>query len=158
MWCTEISLQGMAVVCRACVSYWCRNILVGADLSVVKLSDVGLSRTLAGSDYYRKSSAMKARDFDSLACVLLSVQVPIKWMAPEAILERLYTTSSDVWSFGVLCWETFALGESPYPGLGVNELIMSIVQGHRMARPAACPADVYVCLFVFSCLVIERQV
>ena len=66
------------------IAYHCRNVLVGSvGLGVVKLSDVGLSRALAASDYYRKTSAMR---------------VPIKWMAPESIHTRLYTARSDVWS------------------------------------------------------------
>ena len=106
-----------------------RNVLVGNDgLSTVKLSDVGLSRTLAGSDYYRKVSNTK---------------VPIKWMAPESVLERLYTSASDVWSFGVLCWEVYALGEAPYSQMRYHEIIIILDKGYRMPRPVLCPAEVY---------------
>ena len=68
-----------------------RNVLVGINgLGSVKLNDFGLSRTLTTSNYYKKTSNDK---------------IPVKWMAPESVFERVYSTKSDVWSFGVLCWE-----------------------------------------------------
>ena len=65
-------------------------------------------------------------------------------MAPESMLERHYSEASDVWSFGVLCWEVFALGLPPYPGISVDFVTSAIIKEIRMPRPDACPADVFV--------------
>lgn len=65
-------------------------------------------------------------------------------MAPESISERLYTTASDVWSFGIVCWEVFSLGDAPYAGMTAEQVVISLSKGYRMQRPALCPLDVFV--------------
>ncbi|XP_001381003.2 fibroblast growth factor receptor 4 [Monodelphis domestica] len=104
-----------------------RNVLVTED-NVMKIADFGLARGVHDIDYYKKTS---------------NGRLPVKWMAPEALFDRVYTHQSDVWSFGILLWEIFTLGGSPYPGIPVEELFSLLREGHRMDRPSHCPPELY---------------
>lgn len=64
--------------------------------------------------------------------------VPVKWMAPESLADHVYTSKSDVWSFGILLWELVTLGASPYPGVDVHNLYSLLKAGYRMERPTNC--------------------
>ena len=64
-------------------------------------------------------------------------------MAPESVLDRKYSLKSDVWSFGVLLWEIFSIGNQPYSGMSAESTISAVARGHRMERPEMCPDDMY---------------
>jgi serine/threonine protein kinase len=59
-------------------------------------------------------------------------------MAPEAIKEAKYTIKSDVWAFGVLCYEVSSLGMTPYGALSGHELMAEIERGMRLPQPPNC--------------------
>ncbi|KAG9473241.1 hypothetical protein GDO78_020410 [Eleutherodactylus coqui] len=105
-----------------------RNILL-ADNNVVKICDFGLARDVyKDPDYVRKGDA----------------RLPLKWMAPETIFDRVYTTQSDVWSFGILLWEIFSLGGSPYPGVQIDEdFCRRLKDGTRMRAPDYATVEIY---------------
>ncbi|KAM3612001.1 uncharacterized protein V6R79_000788 [Siganus canaliculatus] len=105
-----------------------RNVLI-CEGKLVKICDFGLARDIMhDSNYISKGSTF----------------LPLKWMAPESIFHNLYTTLSDVWSFGILLWEIFTLGGTPYPDLPMNELFYSALKrGYRMAKPAHASDEVY---------------
>ncbi|XP_065821550.1 tyrosine-protein kinase Fer isoform X2 [Labrus bergylta] len=103
-----------------------RNCLVGEG-SVLKISDFGMSRQEDDGIY--SSSGLK--------------QIPIKWTAPEALNYGRYSSESDVWSYGILLWETFSLGVCPYPGMTNQQAREQVEKGYRMACPQRCPDDVY---------------
>ncbi|KAK6012587.1 protein tyrosine kinase [Ostertagia ostertagi] len=46
-----------------------------------------------------------------------TMQIAVKWQAPEVLNDRKYTLKSDVWSFGILMWEVYTDAAEPYPGM-----------------------------------------
>uniref|UniRef100_A0A672J0R8 receptor protein-tyrosine kinase n=1 Tax=Salarias fasciatus TaxID=181472 RepID=A0A672J0R8_SALFA len=105
-----------------------RNILL-SDNNVVKICDFGLARDIyKDPDYVRKGDA----------------RLPLKWMSPESIFDKVFTTQSDVWSFGILLWEIFSLGASPYPGLHIDEEFCHRLKGGtRMRAPEYSTPEIY---------------
>uniref|UniRef100_A0A673A886 Tyrosine-protein kinase receptor n=1 Tax=Sphaeramia orbicularis TaxID=375764 RepID=A0A673A886_9TELE len=104
-----------------------RNCLVGEGL-VVKIGDFGMSRDIYSTDYYRVGGR---------------TMLPIRWMPPESIMYRKFTTESDIWSFGVVLWEIFTYGKQPWYQLSNSEAIECITQGRELERPRTCPKEVY---------------
>ncbi|CAL8255198.1 unnamed protein product [Merluccius merluccius] len=105
-----------------------RNVLLSQG-KIVKICDFGLARDIMhDNNYVSKGSTF----------------LPVKWMAPESIFDNLYTTLSDVWSYGILLWEIFSLGGTPYPGMVVDSSFYNkIKSGYRMAKPEHAPSDMY---------------
>ncbi|XP_056434801.1 tyrosine-protein kinase Fer isoform X1 [Gadus chalcogrammus] len=104
-----------------------RSFSGGSGRDILKISDFGMSRQEDDGVY--SSSGLK--------------QIPIKWTAPEALNYGRYSSESDVWSFGVLLWETFSLGVCPYPGMTNQQAREQVEKGYRMSRPERCPDDVF---------------
>ncbi|XP_065841343.1 fibroblast growth factor receptor 1-A-like [Oscarella lobularis] len=64
--------------------------------------------------------------------------VPMKLTAPESLPYRVFTESSDVWSFGS-AWEIATLESAPYPGVPVEKLYDILTKGdYRMRKPRTC--------------------
>ncbi|XP_076296807.1 protein tyrosine kinase 2 Fak isoform X3 [Lasioglossum baleicum] len=103
-----------------------RNVLVSTH-NCVKLADFGLSRWVEDQSYYTASRC----------------KLPIKWMAPESINFRRFTTSSDVWMFGVCMWEILMLGVKPFQGVKNHDVIHKLENGERLALPNHCPPRLY---------------
>ncbi|XP_036364285.1 vascular endothelial growth factor receptor 1 isoform X5 [Octopus sinensis] len=105
-----------------------RNILLAAN-EVVKICDFGLAKNCYKSAEYHKKG---------------DTPVPIKWMAIESLTHRIYTTKSDVWSYGVFIWELFCLGGNPYPSVKINEKFIDLLKsGYRMDKPQYATDEIY---------------
>ncbi|KAM9651286.1 ephrin type-A receptor 1 isoform 1-T1 [Trichechus inunguis] len=104
-----------------------RNILVSQSLCC-KVADFGLTRLLDNSDGTYETQGGK---------------IPIRWTAPEAIAHRIFTTASDVWSFGIVMWEVLSFGDKPYGDMSNQEVMKSIEDGYRLPPPMDCPAPLY---------------
>lgn len=99
-----------------------RNVLIHED-GTAKVSDFGLAREA---------------NFN-----LEGGKFPIKWTAPEAIKHGRFSTQSDVWSYGILLWELFSFGRTPYPRVHIDNVMVKIESGYRMECPDGCPVGVY---------------
>ncbi|UYV74878.1 PTK7 [Cordylochernes scorpioides] len=101
-----------------------RNCLVSPGLGI-KLGKPALSRDAYSAEYFS----------------LRNRPVPLRWAAPEAVLEDEWSTKSDVWAFAVLCWEVFSQAELPLSNLTDIEL-MAALKESRLAwqPPASAPA------------------
>ncbi|EGT39103.1 hypothetical protein CAEBREN_24403 [Caenorhabditis brenneri] len=97
-----------------------RNCLYSID-KIVKLSDFGLS--VIGNQFK----------------LCASQKLPIKWLAPETITTLYFTPKTDVYSYGVMCFEIFSEGEEPWEGVTNTETKRNVVFGKHLVMPEACP-------------------
>jgi serine/threonine protein kinase len=104
-----------------------RNVLLVNEKSA-KISDFGMSRTMNDQNYYTSKASGKW---------------PLKWYPIEASVNGIFDEKSDVWSYGVTCWEATSYGMRPYQGVSINLLFMKIQNGYRLEKPKDCPDDFY---------------
>ncbi|XP_019853773.1 PREDICTED: deleted in malignant brain tumors 1 protein-like [Amphimedon queenslandica] len=110
-----------------------RNCMIDGD-GIIKVADFGLSEDIYDQNYFRQ-----LKDSSS------TIKLPLKWMAIESIHDGLFSEKSDVWSYGVLCWEVFSLGRMPYPGLDPVGVVELLDAGGRLQNPnnEACSQEIY---------------
>ncbi|XP_074634457.1 uncharacterized protein LOC141893000 [Acropora palmata] len=104
-----------------------RNVLVGERESC-KITDFGMARDVQEENIYERKT--KGR-------------LPVKWTACEALLYGQYTTKSDVWSYGVVLYEIFTIGGSPYPRVDGRKVVNLLQEGYRMQRPEHVDKKLY---------------
>ncbi|XP_035707998.1 tyrosine-protein kinase Fer-like isoform X2 [Folsomia candida] len=106
-----------------------RNVLLD-DKLVAKISDFGMSRKLYD---YQMYATLEQKEY------------PWKWMAPESLDRLQFTHQSDVWSYGVLLWEIYSLGETPWPGLTwTSDFVHKLHNGLRLERPFWADKNIFV--------------
>lgn len=105
-----------------------RNILL-ASMEEAKISDFGLSRALGtDNDFYTASQGGRW---------------PIKWYAPESVNYGAFSHAGDVWSFGILLWEMYSYGKSPYGDKTGKEVLDFLEEKNRLHCPDGCPRNVF---------------
>ncbi|CAH1796517.1 unnamed protein product [Owenia fusiformis] len=105
----------------------CRSVLLGDNLTC-KITDYGYSKDIMEYHMYKRESRGP---------------LPIRWMAPEALFDDIYTAHSDVWSYGVTLWEIVNLGAIPFSNMPDSEVINLIESGYRLEKPRHCRREVY---------------
>uniref|UniRef100_A0A673G3V2 TXK tyrosine kinase n=1 Tax=Sinocyclocheilus rhinocerous TaxID=307959 RepID=A0A673G3V2_9TELE len=103
-----------------------RNCLVN-ERNVVKVCDFGMTRYVLDNQY---TSSMGSR-------------FPVKWSPPEVLHFNKFSNKSDVWSFGVLMWEVFSEGKTPFENRSNLEVVEEVTQGGRLYRPHRASAHIY---------------
>ncbi|KAJ8366842.1 hypothetical protein AAFF_G00338960 [Aldrovandia affinis] len=116
-----------------------RNCMLNENMTVC-VADFGLSKKIYNGDYYRQGRISK---------------MPVKWIAIESLADRIYTTKSDVWSFGVTMWEIATRGQTPYPGVENSEIYDYLRQGNRLKQPPDCLDSIY--SLMFSCWLLSPK-
>ena len=126
-WCYDIA-KGMAYLGEHKIMHGdlaARNVLIDDDTGnygnlIAKVADFGLSKAFYHDIRYVKKQR---------------VLVPWKWMAIEYLKDSFFTLTSDVWSFAVVVWEMFSIGQEPYAGKSFDDIIPILENGHYLKCP-----------------------
>ncbi|XP_023245276.1 vascular endothelial growth factor receptor 2 [Copidosoma floridanum] len=114
-----------------------RNILL-ADNNIVKICDFGLAKNFYQDYSFEKESyGPKA----------------VRWMSIESMRDGVFSTKSDVWSFGIVLWEFFTLAETPYSEMAIEQIYNQLIKGYRLEQPKYATRDIYE--IMLSCWEVE---
>ena len=94
----------------------------------LQIGDFGMARNLMDETYYQSTE---------------NRPLPVKWMAPEALLYRKYSSASDVWSFGMVLYEIWSVGRKPFEQLTNQQVIDNLSSRLCHPPPPGCPRALY---------------
>uniref|UniRef100_A0A914E6D4 receptor protein-tyrosine kinase n=1 Tax=Acrobeloides nanus TaxID=290746 RepID=A0A914E6D4_9BILA len=105
----------------------------------------------------KKRDHIEVTDFGLSAVLhqnlILPSKMPYRWVAMELLDQprdkALYFEATDVWSFGVTCWEILTFASIPYEGVRLDgpnvlsSLYTYLKNGNRLIRPVNCSLELY---------------
>ncbi|XP_015772585.1 PREDICTED: muscle, skeletal receptor tyrosine protein kinase-like isoform X2 [Acropora digitifera] len=106
-----------------------KNCIIGNGM-VVKISNLGFSWKGPNSDYCSLGLLERAN-------------YPLRWYPPETLQFGSFAEATDIWSFGVLLWEVYSSGLTPYYGMSDEEVISLVLDGEILPCPKECPKEIY---------------
>ncbi|KAK5986123.1 hypothetical protein GCK32_015821, partial [Trichostrongylus colubriformis] len=117
--------------------------LVGICLHEEGIQLVTLLRPLGNLlNFLKKHKAHLCGKDLLLYCYQIS-SVAIKWLALEALRDQSYTHRTDVWAYGITCWEILTFGQSPYQGMDICSIKNFLKEGNRLSQPSNCSSELY---------------
>ena len=106
-----------------------KNCIIGKGM-VVKISNLGFSWTGPDGDFY-------SLDYTERTLY------PLRWLPPETIHFGTFVQDTDIWSFGIVLWEIYSNGLTPYYGMSNEEVISLLQGGDILPCPQECPKEMY---------------
>jgi len=108
-----------------------RNVLLNISNYTItpKITDFGLARESQNSNYYSIQN---------------SLDIPVRWTAPEVFTYRKYYKQSDVYSYGILIGEVYSRGQTPWKNvLNNQDVIDKVLKKEIHPQPDNCPNEIY---------------
>lgn len=106
-----------------------KNCIIGKGM-IVKISNLGFSWKGPNCDYFSLDENERAG-------------YPVRWLPPETIQYGIFKEETDIWSFGVVLWEIYSSGLTPYYGMNDDEVISLVEGGDTLPCPKECPNEMY---------------
>uniref|UniRef100_A0A914QIU3 Protein kinase domain-containing protein n=1 Tax=Panagrolaimus davidi TaxID=227884 RepID=A0A914QIU3_9BILA len=108
-----------------------RNILIN-EFKIAKISDFGLSVQI--NDKHKNSPTNNILQIET-------GKLPVKWLAVESLKNYEFSLQSDIWAFGIVLYEMYSFGETPFAEVENSHLLGYLEAGNRPEKPEICPNE-----------------